>query len=139
MTSGEYIKSLWAELTGLQKTVVLGAVTLVLVLMISGWVDSWWTLRKVKAAERRAEAAEIEMNDAVARANQLAERSREVEAEKKVLEIQRDEKQKEADRARQDVNSARNELERVVRQRRLVTPSTDELCAELESIGHPCQ
>jgi len=131
MTIREGIGDLVDSMTGLQKLVLGGVAAVVLMVMVSGWVSSFWSGIKVRQAERQAAAA---LKKAAEIAVEIAKREKEIEK----IEVKRDEKQKELDAADADADRDRTELERARREQRTDAPTAAELCRELADLGYPC-
>jgi biopolymer transport protein ExbB/TolQ len=133
------IKLFWEQQTGKQKFVVIGIGTIILFLILSGWIDSAYSLYQVRKAERAAAKAKIESNQALERAAKIAAEIRQKEFELKELEKKRDVKKTELDKVHRETVDAQSDYDRAVREPIATTPSTDKLCADLAKLGYPCR
>lgn len=127
----EIMRDAWDQFTNRQRAFLLIAVTLIGLLMVSGWVDSFQSYRTRKAAERAA-------SEALTKAAKIASQIAKLEKELKKVEEKRDEKQLEVNAAAANTNRDSAEYDRAVREARTDSPSAEQLCRELDALGYSC-
>lgn len=138
MTITESFKLLWEQQSRKQKW-LLGIIgTVILFLMVIGWIDSAYSNYQVRKAEREATKAKFEANEALLKAAKIATEIAKKEFELNELEKKRNEKRTELEKAKRETADAAADYDRAVREPLSETPSADELCADLAKLGYPC-
>ena len=122
------------------KLIIAGAVVLIVGLAIVSLVSNYklHTLeRRVGAAKQRAEDLEKQSHIAEAKAGEYVKKIEYLEGELTAIGQIARRQDEELKAISGDVGAARRDVERA-RRIRAIDTTTDELCARLANLGHPC-
>lgn len=139
MNITEVIREAWYSLsTG--RRIILALVALVIVGMFAastiGGLRAW---SQTRVLEAQAVKAKREAQDALNKAAQIAREKLALEKQIAQIEVKRDAKEKEANDAHIKTLDARADYDRTLRESRGDNPDRDQLCAELDALGYPCE
>jgi len=135
----EEIGVFWDQLTGWQKTKIILLIIVVLGALAGFIWDDLKASSQIRAAQKEAAQAERDKDAALQRAAAIAAELKVREEALAKIEVQKNDKQNEVNQADKVTADARADYDRAVQQHRTVTPGTDELCADLAALVHPCQ
>lgn len=135
----EEIRIFWGELTGWQQVKICGIAGIVLIVMLSGFVDSCSSMREVRKLEREAATAKRGADEAIAAAARIAAELRAAQEAVRALEELRNAKANELEEAKRNSGDALDNYNRVRQQPRTDSPDADTLCRELADLGYPCK
>jgi flagellar biosynthesis/type III secretory pathway M-ring protein FliF/YscJ len=139
MNFRETAKIVWSASTTKERYAIVAGIALVVVLIVSGWVDSIISNYKVRKAESAAAVAKVQASESLRKASVIAENLAKKESELKDLEAKINVRKKELDNAHQQTSDAQRDYDRAVREPVGNAPSSEQLCAELAAIGYPCR
>jgi flagellar biosynthesis/type III secretory pathway M-ring protein FliF/YscJ len=130
----------WQQLAGRQKLyIAAGALLLLIILGGVAW-DSISARLETSRFEREAAEAQRQKDEALEAAAKIAGEIRIKEDELLKVEVKRDAKSDEVKSVKADVDRRRADYDAARQQRTKPSeaPSSDELCARLAALGHPC-
>lgn len=139
MRIAEEFKIAWQQLSTWQHIKLAAIGLLLLVLMLSGWLDSCRTMREVKRHEREANTAKQEAAEHIKRADTLAKQAALIAADLKRSEELRNEAEQNLKIASARSADARAAYEQLRGNRSTDTPSADALCKSLAELGYACE
>ena len=133
------VRDMWNLMSPRQRVAIVVVPSIIVLVLLIGWVRSASLYFEVRKYESQASRAEAEKNEALKQAAAVASEIRRKEAELEQWRKSLDEEYQKLSHVRGNRIAAERELGFIQSNPRTDVPTADELCEIVARAGHPCQ